>query len=179
MPSWQLTTRSPMLRKGRFSQRRCKAARLGSDGRRRTAAMQIQQMQNGPVSPRDQALASRARLRSSACRGQLGPLHWRSFLIFDRLLNRRALLARQRADLNRSQYKSLINLRSIDAGARNLAHRAGIKLRVAHLRHGVGVLSRRLIGRRFGADRSDTTHFTCCVIASFTRYQRGQCHVSR
>src|SRR5258705_5265296 len=88
MPSWQLTTRLPMLRKGRFPNPL--RGSVGSDGPRRAhrckAAMQIQQNANRPVSPRDQARASEARLPSSACRGQLGPAPLAGlFLFFDPL----------------------------------------------------------------------------------------------
>jgi hypothetical protein len=90
--------------------------------------MQIQHNANRPVSPRDQAQASGARLPSSACRGQLGPAPLAGlFLLFDPL----PIALRARADLNRSQY----SLRSIDAA--KLVHGAGIKIRVAHLLHAI------------------------------------------
>jgi hypothetical protein len=72
-------------------------------------------MQNQQMHTIQRARATKLSPREHICHLQraganLGPLHWRSFFGFDRLLDRRVLLARQRADLQSISTQSLINL---------------------------------------------------------------------
>ena len=88
MPSWRLTTRLPVLRKGRFPSPQLEALRAG-ESMARGGKSQSRKKQNRPVSPSHQAQASGARLPSSACRGQLAPPpRWRGFFCFGLIVAR-------------------------------------------------------------------------------------------